>query len=140
MDGRASYDDEIIPDELPDVAPMERANLADLLARKEDNSPRVDTEEVPIPALGKSVLVRGLSRYEFLGVGKGVGEGDTAVVERRMIALAMLEPKMTIDEVATWQRSSAANEMTPVIKAINKLSGIGKTEEKEAYKSFRASS
>ena len=63
-----------------------------LLAKRD-----IGVEEVELPALGGSVKVRGLSRAEALQVGVGV-EMDAAVLERKLLAMAMVEPALTEEE------------------------------------------
>jgi hypothetical protein len=112
------------------------------------------TEDVSIPGVG-SVTVRSLSRLEVLEQRKGMKgmkteqdardkalQGD---FELWMIATAMVEPVLTVEEVREWQAASPANELEEVTSVIMRLSGIGKTKdpktgsedsaEKAAYKS-----
>lgn len=88
---------------------------------------RLPREEVPIPGLG-TVTVRGLSRYELHLVNKGTDEA--AVIERRMLAHAMVDPELTVDDVEQWQRCSAAGELTLVTEAVQRLSGLGEGADK----------
>lgn len=107
-----------------------RATVADLLAS------RIDTDVVEIPGVGY-VTVRGLSRWEMLTAGKLADKGGTLAVERAMLAFAMVEPALTEDEVSAWQKASPAAEIKPVVTMINRLSGVGRQEEKAAYLEFR---
>lgn len=95
--------------------------------------PRADVE---IEGVG-TVTVRGLSRYELLLAGKGAEETDTATVEQKMLAMAMVDPELSVSEVAAWQRAAPAGEIQPIVMAINELSGVTKSAQKEAYKSVR---
>lgn len=111
--------------------------MSDLKARL--LAPRCDTEhgfperEVELPGLG-TVRVRGLSRAEHA---RASNTSNPSYAERRAIAAAMLDPVMTEDEVATWQRRSPAGELAPVVLAIMELSGAMPDAAKEAYKSLR---
>lgn len=91
------------------------------------------TAEVPIPGVG-TVRVRGLSRQELLGTDTST---SALVMERRMLALALVDPQLTEDEVAEWQASSPAEEITPVVHKINELSGIKSGAVRAAYKRIR---
>jgi hypothetical protein len=88
----------------------------------------VEIEEVEIPGVG-TVKVRGLSRFELL-VGQKKHEGDNLKQERWVLSLAMVDPVLTEDEVATWQRTSPPMEIERVAQVVNRLSGIGKDAAK----------
>jgi len=81
-----------------------------------------------------TVRVRGLSRGEVFMTQQVKG---TAATERKILALGMIDPVMTEDEVGEWQRSSPAGEMEPVAEKIRELSGLGDKSEKQAMTSFR---
>jgi hypothetical protein len=81
-----------------------------------------NTAEVEIPGVGK-VVVRGLSRYELLLSGKNTE--DVTVIERRTLATALVDPRMSEADVEQWQKNSPASEIGPVTKAIQALSGLG---------------
>ena len=95
--------------------------------------PRVSEGEVELDGIG-TVRVRGLSRAEVYMTQQAKG---TEAMERKILALGMVDPPMTEAEVAEWQRSSPAGEMEPVTVKIQELSGIGKAAEKQAMQSFR---
>lgn len=82
----------------------------------------IETEDVEIPGKG-TVQVRGLTRSEALGLQK-LGELDALEMERKLVALAMVEPALTEDEVLTWQENSPAGELEPIAEAIQRLSGL----------------
>jgi hypothetical protein len=95
-------------------------------------SRRFPTRDIEIVGVG-AIRIRCLSREELLSANS---DGVPALImERRMLAAAMLDPEMTEDDVARWQANSPANEITAVVNAINELSGIGGAAQKEAYKS-----
>jgi hypothetical protein len=95
---------------------------------------RLPRGEVEIPGVG-AVTVRGLSRYELLLAGKG--QEDVTVMEQRMLSMGMVDPEMTEQDIAEWQKCSPAGEIMPVVALINELSGVGRDVQKEAYKSLR---
>lgn len=103
---------------------MDIVNKETLLAR------RLGQEPVEMPGLGW-VMVRGLTRGELADI-QGL-EGPDA--ERASIAIGMVDPQLTRAEVDTWFDSNAAMEPQPVVNVINRLSGMGKAAQKEAYKS-----
>lgn len=90
--------------------------------------------DVEIPGVG-TVRVRGLTRYEMQMIWK-LEAGDE-VKERKNLALAMVDPPMSEAEVEAWQKSSPAGQINRVAMEVNRLSGIGRDAEKEAYKSVR---
>ena len=55
----------------------------------------------------------------------GKGTEDVALIERRNVALCMVEPKMTEAQVEKWQKSSRPNSLGEVTRAIRDLSGLG---------------
>lgn len=104
---------------------MSTVDIAALLA------PRLPEDTVEIAGIG-TFRVRGLSRIEAISVQAGKG---TANIERKMIALGLLEPKLTEDEVGTWMRNAPAGELSPISDRIAELSGMAPGSEKGAYKS-----
>jgi len=89
---------------------------------------RFGVHDVEIAGVG-TVQVRPLSRAEALALqGR---ELDAAHMERHLLALAMVAPKLTEDEVGTWQANSPAGELEPVADKILTISGM----KKEAAKS-----
>lgn len=99
---------------------------------------RLPRADVDIPGVG-TVTVRGLSRMELLLAGKLSDQGP-AVMERRMLSYAMVDPEMSEADVEKWQACSPAGEIAPVVAKVNELSGIGAGADKEAYKSVRGGS
>lgn len=93
-----------------------------------------ETREVALPKFGFSVTVRGLTRQEAL---KLVGQAMPAdVAERRLIALAMVDPVMTEEDVKRWQRNAPAGELQPIELAIRELSGLTEGAVKEELSRF----
>lgn len=91
---------------------------------------RLDEADVDIPGVG-TVRVRGLSRVEVIAMRKATdNDPDTLdgkralVIERKLIAAAMVDPKLTESEVARWQDAAPAGELEPVTARISELSGM----------------
>lgn len=104
---------------------------AALLARKAE----AETREVELPSGAGSVLVRGLTRKEALDLqGR---EMDAAEAERKLIALAMVDPAMTEEEAGQWQEVASAGELQPIAEAVLELSGMTADAPKEAVRRFR---
>lgn len=87
----------------------------------------VDTEDVVLPG-GLVVRVRGLTRFELLNNGKGAD--STQLIEARNVATCMVEPRLTVEQVERWQRSSAPPVLGKLSEAIRRLSGMGEGAEK----------
>lgn len=93
---------------------------------------------VTIPDVG-DVVVRAISRAEALTLGVMPGqvvEIDLAVAEQKLLSAAMVSPKMTVDDVAEWQRNSPASEINVVFMAVTELSGMAAGAPKDAVKRF----
>jgi len=95
--------------------------------------PRLAEADVDVPGIG-TVRVRALNRIEAMHVQSAKGN---EAIERRMLALGMVEPAMTEAEVGQWQKASPAGELEAVTEKITELSALGGDADKEAYKSVR---
>jgi hypothetical protein len=82
-----------------------------------------DGEDLTLPS-GKTVRVRGLSRYELMLTGKGTD--DNALIERRNVAVCLVQPSMTEKQVEAWQKNSTAGgDFRALSEKIRDLSGLG---------------
>ncbi|HEY9418034.1 MAG TPA: hypothetical protein VIQ30_25015 [Pseudonocardia sp.] len=105
---------------------------------------RLNEADVEIPDVG-TVRVRGLSRVEVLAVRKATDteqmDGPRALVlERKMLAAAMVDPELSEAEVGQWQQASVAGELEPVVRKVQELSGMLDDAPKVAVKTFRGGS
>jgi hypothetical protein len=95
---------------------------------------RFGVEEVEIPGVG-SVQVRPLSRAEAHGLrGQEMTEEE---MEVRLLALAMVEPKLTEADVKEWQGSAPAGELEPVVRTIVRISGMEQHAAKATFPEAR---
>lgn len=86
-----------------------------------------------------TVRVRALTRAEAMSCQQVKdGPGRVAAIERKMLALAMVDPEMTEAEVGRWQKASTAGEMEPVGLKVQQLSGMTEGADKEVYQGFDA--
>jgi hypothetical protein len=108
--------------------------VAEILSKEALLARRFGVEDVEIVGVG-TVQVRPLSRTEALET-QGL-ELSALEMERRLISKAMISPKLTEAEVATWQANSPAGELEPVADRILTLSGMKQESAKEAVKTFR---
>lgn len=88
------------------------------------------TVDVVIDGVNEVIEVRGMNRGEMLHLGKLSDNEGQAVAEQYMLSSCMLDPKMTMEDVADWQTSGPGMEMHPVVLKVNALSGAGKDAEK----------
>lgn len=95
--------------------------------------PRLPEDDVEIPGVG-TVRVRGLSRIEAMHVQAAKGPEAT---ERRILALGLVDPKLTEAEAGRWQDASPAGELEPVTDRIAELSGMNPGSDRETYRTFR---
>lgn len=96
--------------------------------------------EVDLPGKG-TVRVRAMTRAEVMQVRSSVKSIEDAFrrgaeLECKMLALAMVEPTLTEDEVRRWQDAALAGEMEPVVQKVQELSGLIEGAAKEAYREF----
>lgn len=95
---------------------------------------RLGEEEIDVPGVG-TVRIRALSRNEAMSV-RGVDLG-IAEMERKLLALALVDPVLTEDEVKQWQDASGAGEMEPIMLAVVRLSGMQVDAAKAEMQRFR---
>jgi Fe2+ transport system protein FeoA len=75
------------------------------------------------------VRVRGLSRLEAIHVQSREGADN---IERHLLELGMVEPRMTQAQVGAWQKASPGGEMEVVTDKISELSGMKADSTKKA--------
>ncbi len=98
--------------------------------------------DVNIPGVG-AVRVRGLSRVEVISTRKATDREDkmdgtrVLMLERKMLAAALLDPVLTEAEVGQLQRTLPAGVLQPVSQRIQELSAMAEGAPKAAYKSVR---
>lgn len=81
-----------------------------------------------------TVRVRGLSRGEVYMTQQCKG---VEAMERKILALGMVDPPMTEAEVRQWQENSPAGELEAVTKKIQQLSGLGEGADKSGVPGVR---
>lgn len=90
-----------------------------------------ETRDVEL-AGGKVVKVRGMTRMEMMLTRKNTE--DTEVVEQRMLAFCMVEPRLSPGQAAAWQKATGPMVIAPVTEAIRKLSGLGEGADKSSVR------
>jgi len=121
-----------------DVEDVPLASAEFLTAKRESGTPSGFPEDFVIidgPEGPLKVHVRGLSRHEVLHVQNQKG---AAAVEQMTVSLGLLAPRMTVEQVKAWQKSSVGAELDPVTERIGQLSGMLQGSRKEAMKEMLA--
>lgn len=95
--------------------------------------PRIGEGSVEIDGIG-TIRVRGLSRGEVFMTQQAKG---TEAMERKIVALGMVDPPMNEDDVKQWQRNSPAGELEIVVDKIRQLSGLGEGADKSGVPGVR---
>ena len=109
----------------------EYASADDLLAEVEESS-----TDVPLPS-GKTVRVRGLSRFEWFLAGKG-SDGDANAFETRLVEMGMVAPPMTEKQVEKWRkRPGSMPDVSAASDVIRKLSGMNEGADKSNLRDVR---
>jgi len=98
--------------------------------------PRLDEATITVPGVGE-VRVRALSRADILNI-QGAEARGTLEFERVFLSAAMVDPKLTPEEVGEWQKAAGPDEMEDVIVKVRELSGLDKGAAKRAYKEFES--
>lgn len=79
--------------------------------------------------------VRGLNRLEVMATQK---MDDPIERDLHIIAIGLVEPRLSVSEVRRWAEASPAGEMEPVSTKIADLSGILPDAAKRAVMQFEA--
>lgn len=81
-------------------------------------------EDHDVPGRGK-VRIRAVSRIALLQAGKGVNEDkDPALIERRMLVAALVEPAITMEAAAGLQKAWPTGHVQDLLMHIRRLSGM----------------
>jgi hypothetical protein len=123
----------VTDDVSPDAGAGEYADPAKLT----DRPAGLPEADVDLPGGMGVVRVRGLSRAEALEVQK-IADAGTLMLERRMLALAMVRPRMSEGKVREWQEVAPAGELEPVTDKVQELSGMAETSAKDIYRRLDA--
>lgn len=95
---------------------------------------RLPEDEVSIEGIGV-VRVRALNRREAMETQR---IEDPVERDHLIIALGLVDPRLTVSEVAQWAEASPAGEMEPVSVRIAEMSGMLPDSAKKAVKAFVA--
>lgn len=110
--------------------PTQYASFEDLVAGSLED----DAEDLMLPS-GLKVRIRGLSRHDLMFNGKGLNDGDNEVLEQRNVKSCLVEPKLTIHQIAEWQRrSKAGGDFKVLSEKIRDLSGLTSDADKSVVR------
>lgn len=117
----------------PSVRALRYATLDDLL-RPNDPAPSTREEDYEMDS-GLVVRIRPLTRAEVLKI-NGMKGLDTAARESHYLSRALVEPRMTPDNVAAWQARGLAGDIGELVERVQHISGLDPKGEKAAAKEF----
>jgi len=114
------------------VATLDKEAL--LKRRRTDRTEEVDLGE-------GTVTVRGLSRGEInrarVVAGKASKDNQVATLDIHYIAAGLVEPEMTVAEVAEWLENAPAGDSVTVLGVIQELSGLAEGAQKSGNAGVR---
>lgn len=96
--------------------------------------PRLGETVVELDGVGQ-VRVRALSRTECLRIRDL--KDDQAAMERAIIALGLIEPALTDEDVAAWHEQAVPGEVDTLLTAIQSLSALGEGAAKSGVPAIR---
>ena len=94
---------------------------------------RLGERVVELPGVGM-VRVRGLSRQEVFDLQK---IKDVEQMERRVVFLALVEPKLSEEDIAGWYENAPAGEVDLIVTPIQELSGLAEGAAKSGVPQVR---
>lgn len=97
-------------------------------------APRLGEGTVTIEGVG-TLTIRTLTRAQALEVQQRGADGDVSAAENLLMHYGIVQPAMTLAQVAQWAESAPAGELQAVSVAIGRISGMHPDSGKAAYKS-----
>lgn len=94
---------------------------------------RLGEQMVELPGVGQ-IRVRGLSREEAFQI-KELKDLDAR--ERRIVELAVVEPKLSAEDVAEWYAHAPAGEVDMILTPIQELSALDEGAAKSGVHAVR---
>lgn len=105
-------------------------------------------DRVEVPVLDQDgnlttdwIRIRGLTRGEWLTVGKITGDDPNVEAVRRgeafAVSVGMLDPRLTLNEASEWLENAPASITSAVVNRVMELTGARGGAPKAAYKSLR---
>lgn len=70
------------------------------------------------------VIIRGLTRDESLSMRQASESGDLGAADNLLIHYGLVEPEMSVDDVAAWAAADDAGTLVDLSQAIARLSGM----------------
>jgi hypothetical protein len=115
---------------------------AEQLNESADRDFTLKEEEVEIPQLGGTVLLRELTTGRRAKLLKGITDengnvSDAMEFQNRLVAAALIEPAVKTAEVRRWLHKWPATEADKILDAVGRLGGDKKKEEANAEAEFQ---
>lgn len=104
-----------------------------VLTREEILARKLGRRAVDLPDGSGTVVVRALTRNEAIRVGDL--KDDIDAKDNLMIHLGLVEPAMSLDDVAAWALADDAGTLSVISEAIAELSNMTKGSAKAVTKS-----
>lgn len=95
-----------------------------MLTREQILARKMGRDVLAIDDAGGTVAVRGLNRTESIAVGE---EQDHAVRDRMIIHFGLVDPALSIEDIAAWQEQDGGgpdSALEKVSRKISELSGM----------------
>jgi hypothetical protein len=102
------------------------------LTREQILNRKIGRDTVPLADGSGEVVIRALTRNEALQVRD---QESTADRDNLVLHLGLVEPALTLEDVAAWADSDSAGVLADLSERIGRLSGMMADSGKEAYKS-----
>lgn len=97
---------------------------------------RVPEATVTIEGVG-DLRLRGLRRGEMFAIKKATDGKDLEAYEIKLLAVGVIEPKLTEAEVRRWYKAAPAGELEPVVEKLVELSGLATGADKSGVRDVR---
>lgn len=94
-----------------------------MLSRAEILARKVGHQVVDIPS-GGQVTIRPITRNEALRMHSLVEAGEVATGDDYLISTALVDPEMSIEDVAQWGDTAPAGDLVALSEAVARLSGM----------------
>jgi len=99
----------------------------------------VDDADDVVLSGGRTVRVRGLSRFEWFLAGKKVPDGDANAFETVLISMGMVAPEMTEKQAEKWRKQPGTYpDVSKVSDAIRRLTGVDEGADKSDLREVRS--
>lgn len=99
-----------------------------MLSREEILARKTGRKTVQLPD-GGEVSIRALTRDEVYKAEEQKSRGDR---DNFIVSKALLDPKLSAEDVAAWGENGAAGDITVILEAVAELSGLKQGADKSS--------